>query len=102
MLSSQLVNKYLLKLFQEMEKVAHTLAYDGTIMGNTQSGKPLESEVVARWTAVTMPTLVMSGGNSEAFFHDAAQTLVDILPDAKHHIIGGQDHALAKVDRLHE
>ena len=27
-------------MWPEMEKVAHTLAYDGTIMGDNQSGKP--------------------------------------------------------------
>jgi pimeloyl-ACP methyl ester carboxylesterase len=79
----------------DMEKVAHTLAYDGIIVGNTQSGKPLESAVIERWTAATMPTLVMSGANSEAFFHSAAQTLVDILPDAKFQMLEGQDHNVA-------
>lgn len=54
----------------EMEKVAHTLAYDGTVMGDTQSGKPLPA---GRWGAVAAPTLVIAGGNSEPFFHDAAR-----------------------------
>jgi pimeloyl-ACP methyl ester carboxylesterase len=78
-----------------MERVAHTLAYDGIIMGDTQSGKPLRAEVVARWAAATMPTLVVAGGESEAFFHDAARALVDILPHATYRALAGQDHAVA-------
>ena len=74
----------------EMEKVAHTLAYDGRIMGGTMSGKPLPA---GRWPSVTSPALVITGGNSEAFFHDGAQALVDSLPDARHHILEGQDRA---------
>jgi pimeloyl-ACP methyl ester carboxylesterase len=79
----------------EMEAVAHTLAYDGTIMGGTMSGKPLPTERAKQWTAATMPTLVITGGNSEAFFHAGAQALVDILPHARHRILEGQDHAVA-------
>lgn len=75
----------------EMEKVAHTLAYDGTIMGETMSGTPLPAD---RWPSVTVPTLVIVGGNSEPFFHDAAQALVDLLPDARVHPLPGQDHAV--------
>lgn len=62
-----------------MEKVAHTLIYDGTIMGDTQSGNPLPG---GKWASVTMPTLVMDGGASPAFMHHGAQALVDILPNA--------------------
>jgi pimeloyl-ACP methyl ester carboxylesterase len=75
-----------------MEKVAHTLAYDGTIMGDTMSGKPLPTR---RWASVTMPTLVITGGESEAFFHNGAQALVNALPDAQYRILAGQNHAVA-------
>jgi len=73
----------------EMEKVAHTLAYDGRVMGDTMSGNPLPTD---RWTSATSPTLVITGGNSEAFFHNGAHALVGGLPDAKHRILDGQDH----------
>lgn len=76
----------------EMEKVAHTLAYDGTVMGDTQSGKPLPA---GRWGAVAAPTLVIAGGNSEPFFHDAARALVDLLPSARYRSLDGQDHQVA-------
>jgi pimeloyl-ACP methyl ester carboxylesterase len=79
----------------EMEAMAHTIAYDGTIMGDTMSGKPLPNEKKQQWASATMPTLVMAGGNSEAFFHDAAQALVDVLPKAQYRPLDGQDHAVA-------
>lgn len=43
-------------MWADMEKLAHTLAYDGAIMGDTMSGKPLPTE---RWASATAPTLVM-------------------------------------------
>jgi len=79
----------------EMEKVAHTIAYDGSIMADTMSGKPLSPEFVKQVSGATMPTLVMDGGNSEKFFHDAAQTLTDLLPHVEHRTLAGQDHAVA-------
>jgi pimeloyl-ACP methyl ester carboxylesterase len=82
-------------MWAEMEKAAHTLAYDGTIMGETQAGKPLPAEKVKQWASTTMPTLVIVGGASEAFFHHGTQALVDILPNAQHHILEGQTHEVA-------
>jgi pimeloyl-ACP methyl ester carboxylesterase len=76
----------------EMEKVAHTLAYDGTIMGDTMSGNPLPSN---NWTSAAMPVLVIHGELSEAMFHVAAQALVDILPHARRRTLEGQEHAVA-------
>jgi pimeloyl-ACP methyl ester carboxylesterase len=76
----------------EMEKVAHTLAYDGMVMGGTMSGKPLPPR---KWFTNSAPTLVITGGNSETFFHDGAKALVNDLPHARHRILEGQDHAVS-------
>jgi len=76
----------------EMEKVAHTLAYDGMIVKDFLAGKPLPPK---RWSSFTGPTLVIVGGNSEPFFHDGAQALVDDMPDARRRILEGQDHAVS-------
>lgn len=75
-----------------MEKVAHTIAYDGMVMGETMSGKPLPAD---RWTSVVAPTLVIAGGNSEPFFHDGARALADLLPNARYRTLEGQDHAVS-------
>lgn len=76
----------------EMEKVAHTLPYDGLIMGNNMSGQPLPTD---KWTSVSAPTLVIVGGASEPFFHNGAQALVEILPNAQYRVLEGQNHAVA-------
>lgn len=76
----------------EMEAIAHTLAYDGAIMGDMMSNKPLPR---GRWTSVSMPALVLTGGNSPTFFHAGAQALVDLLPNARWQTLEGQDHAVA-------
>jgi pimeloyl-ACP methyl ester carboxylesterase len=75
-----------------MEAVAHTLAYDGTIMGDTMSGKPLPRN---KWAAAAMPTLVIVGGESEPFFHNGTRALVEILPNARHAVLEGQSHAVS-------
>lgn len=74
------------------EAVAHTLAYDVTIMGNTQRGDPLP---LRKWASVTVPTLVMDGGESPTFMHSGAQALTDILPNAQHRTLEGQTHGVA-------
>ncbi|MDB1087019.1 alpha/beta hydrolase [Streptomyces sp. ACA25] len=71
-----------------MEAVAHTLAYDGRVMGDTMSGKPLPAE----WSSVTVPTTVIAGERSEPFMHRGTQALADLLPNAVHRVLPGQDH----------
>jgi pimeloyl-ACP methyl ester carboxylesterase len=75
-----------------MEAVAHTLAYDGTVMGDTMGGStaPLQG-----WAALGVPTLVMGGGASPAWQRNALRTLVDVLPDARHRTLEGENHGPA-------
>ena len=75
----------------EMEKVAHTLAYDGMIVKDFLRGKPLPPK---RWASFTGPVLAIVGGNSEPFFHDGAQALVNDMPNARRHILEGQAPAV--------
>ena len=74
-----------------LEKVAHTLAYDVLVMGDTQAGKPLPEK---RWAAAKAPTLVISGGRSEAWLRNAADALDDVLPRAERQTLEGQDHGV--------
>jgi pimeloyl-ACP methyl ester carboxylesterase len=77
----------------QMEAVAHTLAYDVLIVGDTMGGKPLPADRVKQWAAATMPVLVMAGEKSEPFMHKGAQALVEALPSAQHRALAGQGHA---------
>ena len=74
-----------------MEAMAHTLAYDGTVMGDTMSGRPLQGN---RWDTVTMPTLVMDGGASPDWARNATRALAAVLPDARYRTLEGQTHGV--------
>ena len=74
-----------------MEAVAHTLAYDGAIMGDTMSG---ERATLQQFASVTTPTLVMDGGASPVWMRNSAQALVDVLPNARRLTLEGQTHAV--------
>lgn len=79
----------LMPSWSKSKSVAHTLPYDLAIMGDTQRGKPLSA---SRWAAAGMPTLVLTGGKSEAFFHKAGDALAEVLPNAQHRILKDQHH----------
>jgi pimeloyl-ACP methyl ester carboxylesterase len=74
--------------WQKQEALAHTLAYDATIMGDYS----LPEELAA---TVTTPTLVMAGGVSFSFMRETARALADILPEGQHRILEGQEHNVA-------
>ncbi len=87
-----------LPMWSGFEEVAHTLAYDVTIMGDTQRGDPLP---LRKWASVTVPTLVMDGtvflGREEGhvFLRHGAEELATILSDAQRRTLEGQDHGAA-------
>jgi pimeloyl-ACP methyl ester carboxylesterase len=70
------------------ESVAPTLAYDNAIMGDG-------SLPTKRMASVTVPTLVIDGGASPAFMHNAAQAAADALPNAWCRTLEGQTHEVA-------
>ena len=71
--------------WQAQEALAHTLAYDATVMGDYS----LPTE---RAASVVVPTLVMAGGASFPFMRETARTLAEVLPDGQHRILEGQEH----------
>jgi len=75
-----------------MEKVAHTLAYDGMVSREFMVGRPWKN---GTWNDTTAKTLVITGENSESFFHTAAQTLANDLAEAEVRTLSGQDHNVA-------
>src|SRR6266446_4247532 len=56
----------LMPMWSKLKAVAHTLLYDGAIVGDNQRGKPLPG---GRWASVTVPALVMDGGKSPEWMH---------------------------------
>src|SRR5829696_4506222 len=70
------------------EALAHTLAYDATIMGDYS----LPTE---RAASVMVPTLVIDGGASFPWIGKTAQALADIIPHAQRRTLEGQTHNVA-------
>jgi pimeloyl-ACP methyl ester carboxylesterase len=70
------------------EALAHTLAYDATIMGDY-------SVPVDRAARVAAPTLVLVGGASFPFMHETAQALAKAIPKGEVRTLEGQSHDVA-------
>lgn len=79
-------------MWASMEQVAHTLVYDGMVSREFMAGRPWASDT---WDGVIAKTHVITGENSESFFHAAAQTLASDLADAESRQLTGQDHNVA-------
>jgi pimeloyl-ACP methyl ester carboxylesterase len=67
------------------EALAHTLAYDATIMGDY-------SLPADRARAVTTPTAVIAGGATWDWMRTTAQALAAAMPDAEYRVLEGQEH----------
>jgi pimeloyl-ACP methyl ester carboxylesterase len=78
-------------MWSSLEAMAHTLAYDGMIMGSTMSGKALRAE---KWSSITQPVLVMDGGASPDWMHHSASQLTGILANATRRTLKGQTHSV--------
>jgi pimeloyl-ACP methyl ester carboxylesterase len=78
-------------MWPAMELLAHTLSYDGAVMADRMRGGPLSSA----WTSITVPTLVMDGGEaSPPWQHAAVEALADLLPNAERRSFPGAGHGV--------
>ncbi len=67
--------------------LAHTLPYDLALGGGLLP--PVE-----RLVKIAVPTLVIDGGDSPAWFGAAAQAVTDAIPDARRETLAGHDHGV--------
>jgi pimeloyl-ACP methyl ester carboxylesterase len=67
------------------EALAHTLAYDATVMGDYLLP-------VDRAASVTVPTLVLAGGASWDWMRNTAKKLAEVLPKGQYQELEGQTH----------
>ena len=81
----------LLPMWSNLKAIAHTLPYDGAIVRDNQRRKPLPAN---RWASITVPALVMDGGNSPAWMRHGNQSLASVLPNAQYRTLEGQTHML--------
>ena len=71
-----------------MLALAPTMPYDFEIMGDSQGGT-IPQDLVR---AIDVPTLVIAGGASPAFFRDTATRIAELLPNGSLTVLEGQDH----------
>lgn len=78
-------------MWPAMEQMAPTLLYDDAVIGGNMAGKPFPP---GQWAAVTMPTLVMDGGDSPTWMRNTARAVADALPNAQRRTLASQTHAV--------
>jgi pimeloyl-ACP methyl ester carboxylesterase len=71
--------------WSQQEALAHTLAYDATVMGDYT----LPTEIAK---SVTVPTLIVVGGASFGFMTETADALAKLIPNAQRATLEGQQH----------
>lgn len=71
-----------------LEAIAHTLAYDATIIGDLT----LPTKLIA---SINTPTLVIDGENSPPMLRNAARSVADTLPNGRHCTLAGQTHDIS-------
>jgi pimeloyl-ACP methyl ester carboxylesterase len=76
-----------------LEKVAHTLVYESTILGSLPSGL---------LASVRQATLVIDGEESPAVMRQAAQSLAAALPDGRYSTLKGQGHDTPSIAHIIE
>jgi pimeloyl-ACP methyl ester carboxylesterase len=81
----------LMPVWPKLKAIAHTLLYDGAIVGDNQRGQPLQAN---QWASVTVPALVMDGGKSPKWMRHGNRSLAGALPNADYRTLEGQTHLL--------
>ena len=71
-----------------LEAIAHTLAYDATIIGS----RTLPTELIA---SIATPTLVIDGEKSPPVMRNAARAVADALPNGRRCTLAGQTHDIS-------
>ena len=70
------------------EGLAQTLAYDNAAMGDA-------SIPTDRFATISVPTLVLAGGASPAWFRETAEAVAEAIPGARYGVLDGQTHNVA-------
>jgi pimeloyl-ACP methyl ester carboxylesterase len=75
-------------MWPALEAVAHTLPYDGEVVGDSMAGTAPRPE---RWGSVSTMTLVLDGGQTP-WLTAGADAIAAVLPHAQRHTVPGQPH----------
>jgi pimeloyl-ACP methyl ester carboxylesterase len=85
-----------LPVWKKLTAIAHTLPKDLAIIAPHHTGRPFPP---AKWSMITIPTLVMAGGKSPAYMQNAMRAWAHVFPNAVHQTLPGQTH-MVKQDVL--
>jgi len=69
--------------------IAHTLAYDGAITADMMRGTPAP---LMKFAEISIPTLVLAGGESAEWMQKAAKAISEIIPASRFEILPHQTH----------
>ena len=72
-------------IWRKLEAVAHTLPYDAAVMTAFRIPR-------ARFASIGVPVLLMNGSKTDSRLRDAARTIADGIPAARHVELAGQTH----------
>ena len=72
-------------IWRKLEAVAHTLPYDAAVMTAFRIPR-------ARFASIGVPALVMNGVKTDPMLREAARTIADAIPAARHRELAGQTH----------
>ena len=72
-------------IWRKLAAVAHTLPYDAAVMTAFRIPR-------ARFASIRVPVLVMNGGKTDPRLREAAHTIVEAIPGARHRELAGQTH----------
>jgi pimeloyl-ACP methyl ester carboxylesterase len=74
-----------------LERIAPTLAYDSEVMGDVSRGGAIPVDTLR---AVTVPTLVLTGGADHPWMIDVGRRMAEALPTGRHRILEGEEHSV--------
>jgi pimeloyl-ACP methyl ester carboxylesterase len=73
----------------QLESLAHTLVYDYEILGDRIWGRPLPAAMA---DSITIPVLILQGGDSPPTLRNAAASIAALLPNTTTRVLEGQGH----------
>lgn len=76
-------------MWKTLKAVAPTLAYDTALTAPLQQSRPLSP---GRWSNIKVPAKIVGGTKSAAWMRNAQKAIAEVLPDARHAELEGQDH----------
>jgi pimeloyl-ACP methyl ester carboxylesterase len=72
-------------IWRKLEAAAHTLPYDAAVMTAFRIPR-------GRFASIGVPALVMHGSKTDPRLKEAAHTIADVVPAARHRELAGQTH----------